>query len=207
MKLIWYLTDTSTSSNVLKEVGKLRELDYKLLPSRRSLRTSTTHHVPPYGMFKQSREKDIDEELKASSGGIKRVTTPGGEWWKERKSERWFKEKWIWVQFLRCVIDKDIHGLLIPGNLETILMLLSPPPKKKKKKKKKKHNNNSGFWSPPTSPQTHYETMSNCSQNCWIIWNSAVLCFKWLFHIGVWTFVHPLLATILCVWENLIWFQ
>ena len=35
-----------------------------------------------------------------------------------------------------------------------------------------------------------YETMSNCSQNCWIHWNSAALCFKW-----------PLLATILCVWE------
>ena len=33
-----------------------------------------------------------------------------------------------------------------------------------------------------------YETMSNCSQNCWIDWNSAVLCFKRLFHIGVWTF-------------------
>ena len=29
-----------------------------------------------------------------------------------------------------------------------------------------------------------YETMSNCSQNCWIDWNSAVLCFKRLFHIG-----------------------
>ena len=33
-----------------------------------------------------------------------------------------------------------------------------------------------------------YETMSNCSQNCWINWNPAVLCFKWLFHTGVWTF-------------------
>ena len=48
--------------------------------------------------------------------------------------------------------------------------------------------------------------MSNCSQNCWIDWNSAVLCFKfkWLFHIGVWTFtwfVRPLLSTILCVCE------
>ena len=41
-----------------------------------------------------------------------------------------------------------------------------------------------------------YETMSNCSQHCWIDWNSAVLCFKRLFHIGVWTFarfVRPLL--------------
>ena len=28
-----------------------------------------------------------------------------------------------------------------------------------------------------------YEMMSNCSQNCWIDWNSAVLCFKRLFHI------------------------
>ena len=46
--------------------------------------------------------------------------------------------------------------------------------------------------------------MSNCSQNCWINWNSAVLCFKQLVHIGVWTFarfVRPLLATILCVWK------
>ncbi|XP_071802273.1 uncharacterized protein [Asterias amurensis] len=69
----------SPSNNVLKEVGKLREMDHKLLPSRRSHRTSTTHHVPPYGMFKQSREKDIiDEELKvASLGGIRKVATPG----------------------------------------------------------------------------------------------------------------------------------
>ena len=46
--------------------------------------------------------------------------------------------------------------------------------------------------------------MSNCSQNCWIDWNSAVLCFKRLFHIGVRTsarFVRPLLATIFCVCE------
>ena len=46
--------------------------------------------------------------------------------------------------------------------------------------------------------------LSNCSQNCWIDWNSAVLCFKRLFHIRIWTFaqfVRPLLATILCVWE------
>ena len=46
-----------------------------------------------------------------------------------------------------------------------------------------------------------YETMSNCSQNCWIDWNAAVLCSKQIFHIGIWTFarfVRPLLAT---VWE------
>ena len=46
--------------------------------------------------------------------------------------------------------------------------------------------------------------MSNCSQNCWIDWHSAVLCFKRLFQIGVWTFsrfMRPLLATILCIWE------
>ena len=30
-----------------------------------------------------------------------------------------------------------------------------------------------------------YETMSNCSQNCWIDLNSAALCFKRLFHIGM----------------------
>ena len=29
------------------------------------------------------------------------------------------------------------------------------------------------------------ETMSNCSQNCWIDWNSAVLCFKRPFHIEI----------------------
>ena len=49
--------------------------------------------------------------------------------------------------------------------------------------------------------------MSNCSQNCWIDWNSAVLCFKRIFHIGVWRFawfVRPLLATILCIWGNLV---
>ena len=69
-----------------------------------------------------------------------------------------------------------------------------------------------GFWSLCASPQTGAlafltvflfcdETMSNCSQNCWIDWNSAALCFKWLFHIEVWTFarcVRPLLPTILC---------
>ena len=50
--------------------------------------------------------------------------------------------------------------------------------------------------------------MSNCSQNCWIDLNSAVLCFQRHFHTGVWTFawfVRPLLATILCVWES--WFS
>ena len=49
--------------------------------------------------------------------------------------------------------------------------------------------------------------MSNCSQNCCVDWNSAVPCFKRLFHIGVWTFawfVRPLLATILCIMENLV---
>ena len=30
-----------------------------------------------------------------------------------------------------------------------------------------------------------YETMSNCSQNCWIDWNSAVLCFKRPFNRGM----------------------
>ena len=46
--------------------------------------------------------------------------------------------------------------------------------------------------------------MSNCSQNCWIYGNSAMLCFKRLFHIGVWTFarfVSPLLATIWKIWS------
>ena len=45
-----------------------------------------------------------------------------------------------------------------------------------------------------------------CGQNGWIYWYSAMLCFKQLFHIGVWTFaqfVRLLLATILCVWEIL----
>ena len=49
-----------------------------------------------------------------------------------------------------------------------------------------------------------YKTTSNY----WIDWNSAVLCFKRLCHIGVWTFarfVRPLLATILCVWEMCVW--
>ena len=45
--------------------------------------------------------------------------------------------------------------------------------------------------------------MSNCNQNCWIDRISAMLCFKRLVHIGVCTFVRPLLATILCIgrWE------
>ena len=48
------------------------------------------------------------------------------------------------------------------------------------------------------------ETMSNCSQNCLITCNSAALCFKQLFHKGVWIFaqfVWPLLATKHCVSE------
>ena len=58
----------------------------------------------------------------------------------------------------------------------------------------------SGVWSLPASPQTRvsaflvfllfgYETMSNCSQNCCIDWNFAVLCFKQLFshrRMNVW---------------------
>ena len=39
-----------------------------------------------------------------------------------------------------------------------------------------------------------YETMSNCSKNCWIDWNSAVL-------YGYARFLGPLSATILCIWE------
>ena len=39
----------------------------------------------------------------------------------------------------------------------------------------------------------------NCSQNCWIDWNYAALCFKQLFfYIGVWTFAR---LPILCVWD------
>ena len=69
----------------------------------------------------------------------------------------------------------------------------------------------SRFWSPRASPQTHpwallifFFAMKRCSQNCWINWNSTMLCFKRLFHIGVSTFarfVRPLLATTLCIWE------
>ena len=69
-------------------------------------------------------------------------------------------------------------------------------------------NKVSSYWSPHMLPQTRaavlqfiiffcYEQMSNCSQNCWIDWNSVVLCFKRLVHIGVWLivrFVQPLLA-------------
>ena len=41
-------------------------------------------------------------------------------------------------------------------------------------------------------------------KDCWINWNSAMLCYKLLFHIVVRTFaqfVRPLLATILCIWK------
>ena len=51
---------------------------------------------------------------------------------------------------------------------------------------------------------THETCTVYCSQNCRIDWNTAMLCFKWLFHIRVWTFarfVRPLFATILCTWE------
>ena len=103
-----YLTDASPSNNVLKEVGKLREMDHKLLPSRRSHRTSTTHHVPPYGMFKQSREKDIiDEELKAASlGGIRKVATPGGEL-NKKKTQMIMMTIFI-ITYRNSLIDKTI---------------------------------------------------------------------------------------------------
>ena len=79
----------------------------------------------------------------------------------------------------------------------------------------KKRKKVSGFWSPrhiASEPHVSvfnfllfcYETMSNYNQNCWIDLNSAVLCFKRLFHVGVWMFVRfvgPLLATIPCVWK------
>ena len=42
-----------------------------------------------------------------------------------------------------------------------------------------------------SSPQTRnlaFLKLRNNAQNCWIDRNSAVLCFKRLFHIGVWTF-------------------
>ncbi|XP_022084177.1 uncharacterized protein LOC110975738 isoform X2 [Acanthaster planci] len=69
---------TSTSGNdVLKEVGKLRGMSPSLLPSRRMARTSTTHHVPPYGMLKHSREKDMEEELKQASAAGNKAPTPG----------------------------------------------------------------------------------------------------------------------------------
>ena len=69
----------------------------------------------------------------------------------------------------------------------------------------------SGFWSQASDLRVSIfsflflfccETMSNCSQNCWIDWNSAVLCFKRFFSHRVWTFawfVRPLLATTLCL--------
>ena len=73
-------------------------------------------------------------------------------------------------------------------------MLVRPSPQKKKKKKKlNKKNTFSGFWSrfKPTHQQLFIdffffccETMSNGSQNCWIDWNSAVLCFN-LFTSGI----------------------
>ena len=35
-------------------------------------------------------------------------------------------------------------------------------------------------------PMLWHFLISNCSQNCWIDWNSAMLCFKWLFlHRGM----------------------
>ena len=76
--------------------------------------------------------------------------------------------------------------------VKDILLLDSPPSKKKSPV--------SGCLSPARWLfSLHYETMFNCSQNCWIDRNSAMLCFKWLFYIGVWTFarfVRALLATV-----------
>ncbi|XP_038046568.1 uncharacterized protein LOC119720793 isoform X2 [Patiria miniata] len=69
---------TSTGgNNVLKEVGMLRGMNPSLLPSRRTVRTSTTHHVPAYGMLKHSREKDMEEEFKQASGVGGKAATPG----------------------------------------------------------------------------------------------------------------------------------
>ena len=84
------------------------------------------------------------------------------------------------------------------------------------KKQYKAKMKGSGFWSPRVSPQTStstflvfyficYETMSNCSQNCWIDWNSAVLCFKRPFHTGIMNVSQICAASLgyhtLCKWE------
>ena len=45
-----------------------------------------------------------------------------------------------------------------------------------------------------------YETMSSCSQNCWIDWSFAALCFKLLFYIMGMN-VCPICVGCLCVWE------
>ena len=55
-----------------------------------------------------------------------------------------------------------------------------------------------------------YETMSNCSQNCWMDWNSAVLCFNVFLHRGI--IVCPICEASLshhtCMGKgNLVWFQ
>ena len=54
--------------------------------------------------------------------------------------------------------------------------------------------------------------MSNCSQNCWISWNSAALCFKRLFHIqcrgmNVCQICAASLSHYTLCMGNLVWFQ
>ena len=72
----------------------------------------------------------------------------------------------------------------------------------------------SGFCSLRALPQSQasaflvcFFVVSYCSQNCWIDWNSAVLCMYFFkcWHMGVWTFarfVRPLLATILFAYHG-----
>ena len=55
---------------------------------------------------------------------------------------------------------------------------------------------------PKSSPFSLYETMSNCSQNCWIDWNSAVL-----FHISFARFVRPIYSHQSSCMGNVVWFQ
>lgn len=72
---------SSTGHEVLDEVSQMRRLNPDELagPYRHLARSSTTHHVPPYGMLKQMREKDIEEECRMMSTRQRRPTPgPGG---------------------------------------------------------------------------------------------------------------------------------
>ena len=77
-----HYTDSSTGHEVLDEVSQMRHLNPDELagPYRHLARSSTTHHVPPYGMLKQMREKDIEEECRMMSTRQRRPTPgPGGK--------------------------------------------------------------------------------------------------------------------------------
>lgn len=67
---ILFAPDVPVSHEVLSEVSKLKQMSpsklAKLPSTWHSAYTSTTHYSTPFNMFKQMRERDLEQEMKDS---------------------------------------------------------------------------------------------------------------------------------------------